>query len=215
MINEPLKCNSSCHRAHSTCLISHGDYWETQPWNFGGTDKGRLWGDGLQFKQCISSTKSTGDKTTLKVTFNTTLTHQEMMGFGGAMTGSAAFIIFNHAKRDQIMNKLFAPIEKGGIGISMLRIPVSLLSDFMAEEAYTYSQKNDYNLDSFSIDKDNEYFIPILKQALSINPQLKFIATPWSAPGWMKVRLSSLSYLVDDMIFVSIIYPIYEHSTRR
>ena len=111
-----------------------------------------------------------------------------MIGFGGAMTGSAAFIIFNHAKRDQIMSKLFAPIDNGGIGISMLRIPVSLLSDFMAEEAYTYSAKNDFNLDSFSIDKDKEYFIPILKQALSINPELKFIASPWSAPSWMKVR---------------------------
>ena len=37
-----------------------------------------------------------------------------------------------------------------------------------------------------SIEKDKKYFIPILQQALRINPKLKFVATPWSAPGWMK-----------------------------
>lgn len=123
------------------------------------------------------------------------------MGFGGAMTGSAAFIIFNHEKRDQIMSKLFAPLSRGGIGISTLRIPVSLLSDFMPEEPYTYTQKNDYylgktnwfslinSLETFSIERDTEYFIPILKQALELNPSLKLIATPWSAPGWMKVGI--------------------------
>jgi glucosylceramidase len=41
-------------------------------------------------------------------------------------------------------------------------------------------------LNSFSIAKDLNYFIPILKQALQINPALKFIASPWTAPGWMK-----------------------------
>lgn len=112
-----------------------------------------------------------------------------MTGFGAAMTGSAAFIIYHHDRRNEIMAKLFGTLANGGIGISMLRIPVSLLSDFMAEPPYTYSQKNDYSLASFSIDNDIAYFIPILKQALEINPALKFIATPWSAPGWMKVSL--------------------------
>ena len=45
------------------------------------------------------------------------------------------------------------------------------------------------SLETFSIERDTEYFIPILKQALELNPSLKFIATPWSAPGWMKVSI--------------------------
>ena len=141
----------------------------------------------MQFKQCITITNQTCLTSALDVRFNTTVTTQEMTGFGAAMTGSAAFIIYNHDRRDEIMVKLFGSRQNGGIGVSMLRIPVSLLSDFMAEPPYTYSQKDDYSLGSFSIDKDREYFIPILKQALEINPALKFIATPWSAPGWMKV----------------------------
>ena len=75
------------------------------------------------------------------------------MGFGGAMTGSAAFVIFHHEKRDQIMSKLFAPLSQGGIGISTLRIPVSLLSDFMPQEPYTYTQKNDYTLGTLTFVK--------------------------------------------------------------
>ena len=39
---------------------------------------------------------------------------------------------------------------------------------------------------SFSVAKDLDYFIPILKMALAENPALKVMAVPWSAPGWMK-----------------------------
>ena len=60
-------------------------------------------------------------------------------------------------------------------------------SDFMAVHPYTYADTwNDYDLQHFSIDKDLAFFIPILRQAVSINPHLKIMATPWSAPAWMK-----------------------------
>ena len=38
----------------------------------------------------------------------------------------------------------------------------------------------------FSVAKDLDYFIPVLKMALAENPALKVMAVPWSAPGWMK-----------------------------
>lgn len=76
-----------------------------------------------------------------------------MTGFGAALTGSSAWLIFNHKKRDEIMNILFGKIENGGAGISFLRVPVSLLSDFMAEAPYSYINDNDSQLRSFSIDK--------------------------------------------------------------
>lgn len=61
----------------------------------------------------------------------------------------------------------------------------------MAERPYTYDDlpnpfDTDFNLDHFSIDKDRKFVIPILKQALQINPGLKIMASPWSAPAWMK-----------------------------
>ena len=43
------------------------------------------------------------------------------------------------------------------------------------------------NLDFFAIDHDLPYIIPVIRRAQSINPQLKFMASPWSAPAWMKM----------------------------
>ena len=54
-------------------------------------------------------------------------------------------------------------------------------------DEYTYlTRENDSNLESFSIERDFEYFIPLLKEILSINPNIKLIATPWSAPAEYK-----------------------------
>ena len=43
-------------------------------------------------------------------------------------------------------------------------------------------------MNSFSIAKDLDFFIPVLKDILSINSDIKVMAAPWSAPGWMKVQ---------------------------
>jgi O-glycosyl hydrolase len=43
-------------------------------------------------------------------------------------------------------------------------------------------------LANFSIAHDLGYIIPDLKQALALNPGLKFMANPWSPPGWMKAN---------------------------
>jgi glucosylceramidase len=63
-------------------------------------------------------------------------------------------------------------------------------SDLQAVETYTYDDvpngQTDYNLDHFSIDKDRQFFIPVIKEALAVNPNLKLLGTPWSAPAWMK-----------------------------
>ncbi len=39
---------------------------------------------------------------------------------------------------------------------------------------------------NFSLERDERYIIPILKEILKINPDIKFMGTPWSAPAWMK-----------------------------
>ena len=56
----------------------------------------------------------------------------------------------------------------------------------MPADPYIYIDDNDETLESFSIDQDHAYMLPILKQALSINPKLKFLATAWTAPFFMK-----------------------------
>lgn len=63
-------------------------------------------------------------------------------------------------------------------------------SDLNAVDPYTYDDvpngHTDFNLQHFSIEKDKAFIIPVLKDALAINPNLKIMATPWTAPAWMK-----------------------------
>jgi glucosylceramidase len=139
---------------------------------------------GLAF-QPGSGTNST------KINIDASNTYQTMEGFGAAMTDSSAWLIQNdltQPQRDNLMNQLFSPAS--GIGISYLRVPMGA-SDFSLS-AYTYndlpSGQTDPNLNAFSIAHDQAYIIPTLQQAKAINPQLQMMATPWTAPAWMKTN---------------------------
>ena len=62
---------------------------------------------------------------------------------------------------------MFGPPSSGGLGISVLRIPVGLASDFMLESTpVNYANKRD--LSDFSIEKDKEFFIPLLRKAANV-----------------------------------------------
>lgn len=61
----------------------------------------------------------------------------------------------------------------------------------MAVTPYTYDDLDDpydtdFDLEHFTIDKDREFVIPVIREALEINPGLKIMASPWSPPAWMK-----------------------------
>lgn len=116
--------------------------------------------------------------------------YQQFEGAGAAMTDSSAWLIMNvldEAARRQLMEKLFSR-QGEGIGLSYLRLPMGA-SDF-ALENYTYDDlpagQSDAALEHFSIEHDRAYIIPALKLALQLNPDLRLMASPWSAPAWMK-----------------------------
>jgi glucosylceramidase len=113
-------------------------------------------------------------------------THQTMTGFGASFTDASAWLIWNSPHRDSIMTKLFDPRQ--GIGLSAVRQPIGA-SDF-SRSAYTYDDvpkgQTDSNLTRFSIARDEAYVLPLLRRAREINPQTTFMASPWSAPAWMK-----------------------------
>ena len=118
--------------------------------------------------------------------------YQEMVGFGAAMTDASAYLINQKlgAQRGAIMQELFG--RNPGIGLSFVRVPMGA-SDFSMRH-YSYDDmpagQTDPTLAAFSIDADRADKLPLLKQALAINPQLKLVASPWSAPGWMKTTNS-------------------------
>ncbi|MCU1269901.1 MAG: Glucan endo,6-beta-glucosidase [Acidobacteriaceae bacterium] len=124
------------------------------------------------------------------VTVDPTTQYQQMDGFGGSLTDSSAWLIWNKLSTSQqatLMQQLFSP--SSGIGISFLRQPMGA-TDFSASGNYSYddmpSGQTDPTLTNFSVTHDTAYIIPLLKQALSINPNIKVVALPWSPPAWMK-----------------------------
>ena len=120
---------------------------------------------------------------------------QQILGFGAAMTDTSAYLIgtkMSSAQRSALMQSLFS--SNNGIGVSFVRLPMGS-SDFTATpptspQAYSYDDlpagQTDPNLTHFSINHDMSYIIPTLQQALQANPNLTFMANPWSPPGWMK-----------------------------
>lgn len=120
---------------------------------------------------------------------------QTMDGFGASLTDAAAYLIghkLSPEARRELMEKCFDPDR--GIGISFLRQPMGA-SDYAAK-IYSYDDVpeggEDFDLNVFSIEHDRRYILPLLKEALAINPQLKIMATPWSPPGWMKTSGSMI-----------------------
>ncbi len=120
------------------------------------------------------------------ITVNPSTTYQSMTGFGASFTDSSAWLVANSPLRSQIMTKLFSPTS--GIGLDFLRQPIGA-SDF-SQSLFSYddmpSGQTDPTLAHFSIAHDNAYILPVLQQALSLNPNVTIMATPWSPPGWMK-----------------------------
>lgn len=120
---------------------------------------------------------------TFTIKLDTTIHYQIMEGFGAALTGSSAYLLraMNDQTRAITLKKLFDPSE--GIGINYLRITIGS-SDFSLGN-YTYC--DDPDIAKFAIPEiDKRDLIPILKEILAISPEIKIMASPWSAPAWMK-----------------------------
>lgn len=92
---------------------------------------------------------------------------------------------------DKLMELLFAPHTAGGISLGILRVPTGV-SDFSISYAVgniTYADTpDDWTLEHFSTSHDDAYILPVLRRAwqLNRNPDVKIIASPWTAPLWLK-----------------------------
>lgn len=122
------------------------------------------------------------------------LVYQEIDGFGFALTGGSALHIHNMSaqKRQELLTELFDHSGKN-IGVSYIR--VSIGASDLDVEVFSYndlpSGETDVNMEHFSLDKDREHVIPVLKEILQINPGIKIMGSPWSAPVWMKTNGNS------------------------
>lgn len=122
------------------------------------------------------------------IRINPKKTYQEMDGFGFTLTGGSALHLskMDKEKRTDLLDELFNP--EVGIGISYLRLSIG--SSDLDERVFSYHDvengQNDIELEQFDLGYDKKYLIPILKEILMINPEIKLMGSPWSPPKWMK-----------------------------
>ena len=118
-------------------------------------------------------------------------TFQTMDGFGFALTGGSAQLIMHMdaAKRAALLQELFTTTGDG-IGVSYLRLTIG--SSDMNANVFSYDDLADGQTDvpmaHFTLDPDKADVIPLMKQILALNPKIKILASPWSAPLWMKTN---------------------------
>lgn len=115
--------------------------------------------------------------------------YQAIDGFGFTLSGGSAELInaLQTPEREQLIQELFSR-KDDAIGINYLRISVGA-SD-LSSELFTYDEvpkgQTDVNLNQFSIEKEQKDLIPVLKMILTVNPDIQIMASPWTAPTWMK-----------------------------
>lgn len=154
------------------------------PWITTG-DQSKL----LQQQATVSFGANSGSNPST-VTVNPSTTYQTMDGFGYTLTEGSCEVISGMAatQQNQLLNDLYNPTT--GLNASVVRISIGA-SD-LSSSSYSYNETSgDVNMNNFSLNgPDLTYLIPIIKKILLINPNIKILATPWSAPRWMKTNNS-------------------------
>ncbi|TVZ26134.1 glucosylceramidase [Gillisia sp. Hel_I_86] len=115
--------------------------------------------------------------------------YQTVDGFGFTLTGGSAEVInsLNASKKSELLEKLFGDSESS-ISINFLRLSIGA-SD-LDSSTFSYNDlpegETDIALEHFSLEPDMDNLIPVLKEILTINPDIKIMGSPWSPPVWMK-----------------------------
>lgn len=116
--------------------------------------------------------------------------YQTMVGFGASVTDASAWLMqhrMNATQRAALLAELFGR-GPGGVGFHLTRLTIGA-SDF-SRSHYSLNDlprgETDLPLARFSIEANRADVLPVMKQVMAINPGLQVMASPWSAPGWMK-----------------------------
>lgn len=149
-------------------------------------------GKNILFQQ--QTLETTGKAASATITINPKQTYQTMDGFGYTLTGGSAQHLQNMeaGKRAALLHELFA-YDRNNIGVSFLRISIgaSDLDDHVFSYDDLTGNETDMQLAKFDLGPDKKWLIPVLKQILAINPKIKILGSPWSAPAWMKTNDST------------------------
>ncbi|MDH3298651.1 MAG: glycosyl hydrolase family 30, partial [Gemmatimonadota bacterium] len=111
--------------------------------------------------------------------------YQTILGFGGSFTESTAYVLgqLSDEKRQEVIEAYFGP---SGADYTLTRTHINS-SDFSLGN-YAYADvPGDTELEHFTIEEDLDDIVPLIKDAMASSESgFKIIASPWTAPPWMK-----------------------------
>ena len=109
--------------------------------------------------------------------------YQKILGFGGAFSESSSYIItkFKEDTQNEFIKDYFS---EDGLAYNFARMQINS-SDFSLE-TYSYLDNKNKDLSNLDMSRDEKYIIPAINLAQNVNPNIKFIASPWSPPAFMK-----------------------------
>ena len=111
--------------------------------------------------------------------------YQTITGFGGSFTESSAYLLnqLSTENRDKIVEAYFG---ESGAKYSLTRTHMNSCDFSLGNYSYAPIE-GDMELKHFSVEEDQEDIIPMIRQAMSKSKEgFKIIASPWTAPPWMK-----------------------------
>lgn len=142
-------------------------------------------------KQIALTPENSSENIKATIDVDETEIYQSMDGFGFALTGGSAILInaMDPEPRRKLINELFVNNENS-IGVSYLRISIGA-SD-LSDRVFSYNDlgggETDPEMKKFSLEPEKKDLIPVLRQILEINPDIKILGSPWSPPVWMKTN---------------------------
>lgn len=133
------------------------------------------------------------------ISIDESIQYQKMYGIGNSLEASTCYNLMRMSAEDrsETLAKILDPEE--GIGMSLMRVTVGT-SDFCPLPFYSYDDlpagQTDPSLKYFSVERDQEFILPVLREAAEKYAAgaesgedadgLRFFASTWSAPAWMK-----------------------------
>lgn len=132
----------------------------------------------------VAFTPERGDRS-IPIVVDAREQYQEMLGFGFALTGGSAELLMKMSApaRHVILQEIFGTMDMG-----IIRLTVGA-SD-MNSRVFSYDDmpkgRSDWELTRFSLADDLADVVPVMQEILKINPKVWVMASPWSAPAWMK-----------------------------
>ncbi len=178
-----IKCGSSKNTAANSRKV--------QSWITTSDESSKL----VKQNDLVFNSKKNSNPT---ITIDASQKFQTIEGFGFSLTGGSAQTILklDKAKREALLQEFFSRKEDA-IGLSYLR--VSIGASDLNETVFSYDDmpegQTDLKLEHFTLGPDLKDVVPVLKEILAINPNIKIMGSPWSPPVWMKDNGSSKGIL--------------------